>query len=774
MVNLKELQTSRQETEKELIDMLKENQRVCVVRPCSWGKSYLITKLCNTFSGKKIIVEPTNLLKDYLDKFQDMLDENVYVVTYQKLLHKTKSQLKNMFGNDIKYIFLDEVHRVGAKKWNRAIQLLTDTFFNAKVIGMSATPTRTDGNDVVETFFNNIQVTPMYLGEAITRGILPNVTYVSALYTVTEEYSKALEKINKLNNIGEEHRSLLINELDKSLLKYNELHNIPNILQKYLFLNTKHLHNMKFVLFCNSITEIDYVKNLVKIWFQDCYKGTGIEKEIALYDVHYKKGKKRNLLEVKKFEEKHTDKIIDILISVNMFNEGYHLDSLNGIIMLRKTKSTIIYFQQIGRAISQNSQCPIIFDFVNNYNSVENGYVSLFTDERWEYDKDRGNIFNKETKEIFKLASGEIINIHDETKDFIKIIDSIFVKREMNTFYGKLEKCKSWIELYHNIFTTSEIVARTKVPKEIVSQFLIENNIKTVDLDNTNKKQFSKKQKQYIIHHGIKSNTRTLAKLLNKDIVATENVLHEIRLDLFSKNYLTQPLDVLSRTCLFANKNDFYVFCEKNKIDLSIVMLRTKKNICANTKRTLSLSDIRYIKNNYKELTIEEISKKIKKDCFVVAKFCKENYLDYKTTSREFERNTSEKGYEKILEKIKNIPNYENMSLSEIGHILNLPTFAPYNRLCIMAKNNLFNFDKKRDLTDSDKKAIEANINESIDDITDVLGKDRAQICNYIEEVRKAFIFQNSKLSENEIALKFGMTLKEFKKWEKLHQQLDK
>lgn len=203
-------------------------------------------------------------------------------------------------------------------------------------------------------------------------------------------------------------------------------------------------------------------------------------------------------------------------------------------------------------------------------------------------------------------------------------------------------------------------------------------------------------------------------------------------------------------------------------------MLRTKKNICANTRRTFSLDDIRYIKNNYKELTVEEISKKIKKDCFAVVKFCKENYLDYKTTTREFERNTSKKGYEKILEEIKSIPNYENMSLSEIGHILKLPTFAPYNKLCIMAKNNLFDFDKKRDLTDSDKKAIEANINESIDDITDVLEKDRAKIYNYIEEVRKAFIFQNPKLSENEIALKFGMTLKEFKKWEKSHQQLDK
>ena len=244
LINLEELQKSREETKNELLNLLKLNRKVCVVRPCSWGKSHLIMELCKELKGNKLILEPTNILEDYIKKINSLnenINSHIYISTYQNLLGKNEDILKTKYEN-IKYIFLDEVHRCGAKKWNNAVQTLLKAFPNAKVIGMSATPIRTDGNDVVESIFDNIQVSPMYLGDAIKKGILPNVHYVSALYTITKEYNDFLEKINKNENVGVEKKSLIIKEIHDKFLQYEELNNIPNILQKHLFLNTLHLH----------------------------------------------------------------------------------------------------------------------------------------------------------------------------------------------------------------------------------------------------------------------------------------------------------------------------------------------------------------------------------------------------------------------------------------------------------------------------------------------------------------------------------------------------
>ena len=66
MFNLNKLNLDRIKVENEVKELLKEHQRVAVVRPCSWGKSYLIMKLCDFYKGKKLILEPTNILKKYL------------------------------------------------------------------------------------------------------------------------------------------------------------------------------------------------------------------------------------------------------------------------------------------------------------------------------------------------------------------------------------------------------------------------------------------------------------------------------------------------------------------------------------------------------------------------------------------------------------------------------------------------------------------------------------------------------------------------------------
>ncbi len=54
--------------------------------------------------------------------------------------------------------------------------------------------------------------------------------------------------------------------------------------------------------------------------------------------------------QIKKFEESQSNHL-KLLFSIDMLNEGLHVENISGVIMLRSTDSRIIYLQQLGRAL---------------------------------------------------------------------------------------------------------------------------------------------------------------------------------------------------------------------------------------------------------------------------------------------------------------------------------------------------------------------------------------------------------------------------------------
>ena len=79
-----------------------------------------------------------------------------------------------------------------------------------------------------------------------------------------------------------------------------------------------------------------------------------------------KKTKEENTKSLKEFRY---DNKPAVMYCVNVLNEGVHVKNIDGVIMLRKTTSPIIYFQQIGRALSFSGRKRQIkiFDLVNNF-----------------------------------------------------------------------------------------------------------------------------------------------------------------------------------------------------------------------------------------------------------------------------------------------------------------------------------------------------------------------------------------------------------------------
>ena len=59
---------------------------------------------------------------------------------------------------------------------------------------------------------------------------------------------------------------------------------------------------------------------------------------------------------------------IDVLFSVDLFNEGVDLPSIDTVMMLRPTESKIIFLQQLGRGLrlADDKDCLTVLDFVGH------------------------------------------------------------------------------------------------------------------------------------------------------------------------------------------------------------------------------------------------------------------------------------------------------------------------------------------------------------------------------------------------------------------------
>ena len=60
-----------------------------------------------------------------------------------------------------------------------------------------------------------------------------------------------------------------------------------------------------------------------------------------------------------------------VLLTINILNEGIHVDDISGVILFRPTVSPIIYKQQIGRALSASgAKESLLMDIVANVHNL--------------------------------------------------------------------------------------------------------------------------------------------------------------------------------------------------------------------------------------------------------------------------------------------------------------------------------------------------------------------------------------------------------------------
>lgn len=331
-----ELKEHNKEPYSRLCAALEENDKVGYESATGTGKSYVGGKYVEDhgLKDKTLILVPSNVIRDGWQKILPGVD----TMTYQTLLN---SEVR---FNDYSLIICDEMHHLGAEQWGHSFSEKT-VGFSGKLLGMSATPIRFLDNrrNMIEEMFEGNRVVGLELPEAIEKGILPTFDYIAVLYD-----------LSSLRPIETGRNRMLTEKLYCQLDVMENEHSFQKIIIKHM---KPGIH--KVCVFVPSISQIEEYVSVVKGVYPNAQHYIA-HSEMAASDIQHS---------VEGFEQA---KETCFLYTVDLLNEGVHIDGVDTIIMFRKTESPIIFLQQLGRALTTNSAGSriTVFDFVSNHSNI--------------------------------------------------------------------------------------------------------------------------------------------------------------------------------------------------------------------------------------------------------------------------------------------------------------------------------------------------------------------------------------------------------------------
>ena len=294
------------------------------------GKSYVALEYIEDNQLNTLVVVPTHIIGTQWKHKSEL-------ITY--VCYRTFSKIKNFFEYDL--VIFDEAHHIGAPTYEVAFEDFITLGIPYIALTADAVRWSDSARDISKDYFAESTISGLSLEDGISNGILPDIEYTVALYSPSEFVSKYF----KHEHISES----LLAKLNYSI---DNTESIVNIISSKVSKT-----DTKGIVFVDSIDNMQIAYDIVRKVFGA---------NIFVTDIHSKHSDKYNDEQLKLFKQSNNPSFI---IAVNMLNEGIHVEDINTIIMLRRTISPNVYFQQIGRGITVRKNSRIqVFDLVGNKN----------------------------------------------------------------------------------------------------------------------------------------------------------------------------------------------------------------------------------------------------------------------------------------------------------------------------------------------------------------------------------------------------------------------
>ena len=381
MTNILDLYEHNIETFEKVKNAFEDGEsRVAILQATGTGKSYVSLRLAYEYKDKKVLyISPSEAIIEHLKSIitnnpnlnleKDF--PNLEFRTYQSLINLSREELSKL---DVDLLITDELHHLGAPVWGKRINDIVETHPNMLLFGLSAYTVRDRGtiyerdmtNPETEELFSGKVVSNYDLCDAMIDGVLPKPVYKSA-YTKLLSLTNELEDIISKEKLTKKEYEEIKRLLEDTKRQITKAPGIPEMVRK----NVK--KTGKYIYFCPSLSEenkndIDTIMEEAKEWFKDYdvifYKTTSKDK---------KEGQKNReaFYNDKDLNGNSTKKKLRIMFAINQYNEGVHAPDINGVILGRATSSDIVYFEQIGRALSVKGKTKEQYDYYETLSREE-------------------------------------------------------------------------------------------------------------------------------------------------------------------------------------------------------------------------------------------------------------------------------------------------------------------------------------------------------------------------------------------------------------------
>ena len=375
-----------------------KKEKALIISATGTGKTFLAAFDARSQQPRRLlfVVHRLNIAKKALKTFEKVfsgkismgiysgnkreIDKNFLFSTVQTI---SKLEHLQVFKPEhFDYIIIDESHRAGAQSYKNLIEYFTPKF----LLGMTATPERTDGADIFKLFNYNIAY-DIRLNDAMEEHMLCPFHYygVSDLHIDEQEQ----DDVTMFNKLTSDER-------------------VNRIVAKSKFYGTDNG-------ICRGLVFVSKVSEAQKLSDRFNHKGF---KTIALSGSN---SNDERALAIELLESDNESKRLDYIFTVDIFNEGIDIPKVNQIIMLRPTDSAIIFVQQLGRGLRKldSKSYLTVIDFIGNHNNNYLIPIALYGDTSFNKDKLRKLLSNGSTD----LPGVSTINFDRISKE--KIFESI-------------------------------------------------------------------------------------------------------------------------------------------------------------------------------------------------------------------------------------------------------------------------------------------------------------------------------------------------------------
>lgn len=422
----------------------RQHEKTLIISATGTGKTYLSAFDVKKFNPKRFlfVVHREQIAKEALKSFRKVIGfektmsilsgnhkdfQADYIFTTIQTL--SKEHIYRQFSpDDFEYIVIDEVHRAGAKSYKTIIDYFQPKF----LLGMSATPERTDGFDIFELFDHNIAY-EIRLNDAMKEDLICPFHYFGITELMVE--GKIIDDQTQFNHLVSDARVQYIKEK----------------VEFYGYSGSR----VKGLVFCSRNEE---AQNLSQKFNDIGYRTVALSGASS---------QEERAEAVQRLGQDENEGALDYIFTVDIFNEGVDIPEINQVVMLRPTKSAIIFVQQLGRGLRKvfGKEYVVVLDFIGNY---DNNYlipIALSGDQS--YNKDNIRRYVAESNRIiygcstinFDKITRERIYKSIDHADFndLKIIKESY--QDLKNRLGRIPLLTEFIK--YNVIDIERIFART-------------------------------------------------------------------------------------------------------------------------------------------------------------------------------------------------------------------------------------------------------------------------------------------------------------------------